>query len=318
MINGINPPYTVDPYEISDERLMRIAGGKVLFQEKDMTQFPSRTDVLYSIVMTKEYLKKYEAVERKIKDDKAKKSYGRGSKNKDKDKDGPSNAFLSALRKASNVLEPCLKCNLSVDIIVYAVRNNRKVIFYSEFLETGTDEITNRLDALGIVYKKINGKTTKPNRTKAVKEYNDPTLKLNLLIITKAGGEGLDLVGTRDVVLFEKGWTFSGMEQVIGRGIRFRSHKHLPEDQQNIKIHHIVIVKPTDLINPKYINAIQNYSSNHVIINTDNTDVGDVTMKDMAADPLMFNKAYSKDIENRSLYDRLYNMQVGMVEPIWK
>jgi superfamily II DNA/RNA helicase len=71
----------------------------------------------------------------------------------------------------------------------------------------------------------INGTVPKKKRQDIVNLFNDPDGP-NVLIITKAGGEGLDLKGVRVVILFEKGLTISGMDQVIGRAIRYKSHDH--------------------------------------------------------------------------------------------
>ena len=65
-------------------------------------------------------------------------------------------------------------------------------------------------------------------------------------MITKAGGEGLDLKEVRNVILFEKGWNVAGEEQVIGRAVRLKSHIGLDDEKDKlVTVYHLVVVKPT-------------------------------------------------------------------------
>jgi superfamily II DNA or RNA helicase len=66
--------------------------------------------------------------------------------------------------------------------------------------------------------------------------------EVDVLFVSKAGGEGLDLKGTRQIVLMESGWNENTEAQVIGRGVRFQSHAHLPPEERNVvifRLHHI-------------------------------------------------------------------------------
>lgn len=315
MVNGVFPPYDFDLATLSDEELLKVIGGKILFQGRDPTQFPKRSDIVYSIVMSREYLSKYEHIQKRIRDEQSSK---RKTAKIEEDGENYGNAFLTKVRQSVNNLEPCLKCDVALNIVADAVSNGRKVIFYSEFLEAGTDIITSRLKAMGIGYEKITGEISKKKRADIVERYNNPNSGLMVLSITKAGGEGLDLIGVRDIILMEKGWTNSGMEQVIGRGIRFRSHKHLPEDQQNVTIHHLVMVKPTDLLNSDYQKALigKLHSVIEYDLRADDTQAVKIP-KEYSADVILFNLSEKKEEINRRLYSRLENIQVGMVEAVF-
>ena len=64
-----------------------------------------------------------------------------------------------------------------------------------------------------------------------VRDYNEG--KLKALLLSSAGGEGLDLKGTRLVQILEPHWNAEKLKQVEGRAARFGSHSHLsPEEQQ--------------------------------------------------------------------------------------
>jgi hypothetical protein len=67
---------------------------------------------------------------------------------------------------------------------------------------------------------------------------------VKVLLLTRAGGEGLNLKGTRYEVIFEKNWNRASEEQVIARGARYKSHSHLPEDKRKVDVYHLLIKKP--------------------------------------------------------------------------
>ena len=65
-------------------------------------------------------------------------------------------------------------------------------------------------------------------------------------MVTRAGGEGLDLKGTTHIVLLEPNWNESSVEQVVGRAIRRHSHTHLPAEKQVVHIHKLFSIKPNE------------------------------------------------------------------------
>ena len=71
--------------------------------------------------------------------------------------------------------------------------------------------------------------------------YNDPKNKdgsiLKVMLISPSGKEGLSLLRTRTMHILSPYWNSSRIEQVIGRGVRFCSHKDLPPEERNVKIY---------------------------------------------------------------------------------
>ncbi len=57
-----------------------------------------------------------------------------------------------------------------------------------------------------------------------------------VLLITDAGSESIDLAGTRHIVFMDPTWTPALEDQIIGRGQRFMSHKHLPPAQRTVTV----------------------------------------------------------------------------------
>jgi SNF2 family DNA or RNA helicase len=108
-----------------------------------------------------------------------------------------------------------------------------KAIVYSNFLNNLT-EYQQQLEAQGIPNKLFTGSVSPKERQAAIDEYN--TGKLKALLLSSAGGEGLDLKGTRLVQVLEPHWNEEKLDQVIGRAIRHGSHTELPEDKRNVLV----------------------------------------------------------------------------------
>jgi len=205
----------------------------ILFQRSSKKDYPKQENILVKIIMKPEYLRKYEALENTIKEGLLRNDEGEIT----------TNAFMVKLRTASNKLEGCAKCDKALKII----ERGEKTVFFSEFKSHGTEVVMDMLKKRKIKYYIITGSVSMENRNKIVEKFNsygDDIDKCNLLIITKAGAEGLDLKGVRNVIIFEQGWNCSGEEQVIGRAVRYRSHNHLPPKQRTVKIWYMVAIKP--------------------------------------------------------------------------
>lgn len=67
---------------------------------------------------------------------------------------------------------------------------------------------------------------------------------LNVIIITDAGAESMDLRGVRHIVLADPTWTDSLRQQIIGRGQRYRAHAHLPASQRRIDVWELFLEPP--------------------------------------------------------------------------
>lgn len=146
--------------------------------------------------------------------------------------------FLTGVRQASNALEECIKCQW----VLERAQTGIKMIIYSAFKSFGVEKMQEMFKEEGIKYVEITGEVKKADRMKAVKAYNSG--KVNVLFITKAGGEGIDTKKTREVVIFESSWNRATESQVIGRAVRFRSHADLPPSERHVDVYHVLMVKP--------------------------------------------------------------------------
>lgn len=67
---------------------------------------------------------------------------------------------------------------------------------------------------------------------------------VDVLLITEAGAESMDLKGTRHIILADPVWTSAMEEQIIGRGQRWHSHIHLPPSEQNVHVWKLLLCRP--------------------------------------------------------------------------
>ena len=71
----------------------------------------------------------------------------------------------------------------------------------------------------------------------ATNEDNKDGHKVKVIIISKAGSEGIDFKYIRQMHLLEPWFNLGRIEQIIGRAIRFRSHQLLPLQERNTEIY---------------------------------------------------------------------------------
>lgn len=123
--------------------------------------------------------------------------------------------------------------------------NNRKMVIFSPFISLGVSQLERLVmdfdikPSIGI----ITGDNSEEERQETIKSYNSDHIQI-LIISIGAGGLGINLIGTRDVVIMQPGWNDVEMEQAMGRAIRFHSHTHLPYDEQRVEVWKLLLVKP--------------------------------------------------------------------------
>ena len=98
------------------------------------------------------------------------------------------------------------------------------------------------LKTLGIPFNYISGEVPAAKRTQIVEDYNSG--KVPVLLITKAGGEGLDLKGTTAAIMLEPTWNPSSEAQVFGRAVRSGSHTHLSPSKRKVECYLLFLIKP--------------------------------------------------------------------------
>lgn len=160
------------------------------------------------------------------------------------------NAFLGAVRQVSNSTrafgeqreEP--KIQKAYENLKQTLDANprAKAVVYSNYLDSGVVPYRERLQQSGIPFGEFTGEMSKKERDELVKQYNED--KIRALLISSAGGEGLDLKGTRLMQVLEPHWNVEKLKQVEGRGVRYKSHEHLPEEEREVRIQRYLATRP--------------------------------------------------------------------------
>jgi SNF2 family DNA or RNA helicase len=139
----------------------------------------------------------------------------------------------SKYKKTIEGLTP--KLQIAVDRLVKGLEKNpdNKAVVYSNFLQT-LDEYDKELSDKGVAHSLYTGNMSANKRKDILDEYNAG--KIKALLISSAGGEGLDLKGTRLLQVLEPHWNREKIDQVIGRAIRRGSHAELPATDRNVHV----------------------------------------------------------------------------------
>ena len=113
---------------------------------------------------------------------------------------------------------------------------------YSNFLGSGVEAYQKALKTRGIESAVFSGKLKDADRKAMIEDYNSG--KTPVMLISGAGAEGLDLKGTKLIQVLEPHWTNARIHQVRGRGIRYKSHAHLPEEERHTHVQHYFSQRP--------------------------------------------------------------------------
>ena len=152
--------------------------------------------------------------------------------------------FYNGIRRAANKMGPVRssKIDYAIERTIRDVQDGKKVMIYSGFRSNGVHYIREALHERGVDVAFIDGSQPLNKRNDDVQKYNSGEIKV--LLITLAGSEGLDLKGTRTVMLIDPWWNVAKIEQIVGRAVRFQSHHMLPKDERHVDVLYLVLVKP--------------------------------------------------------------------------
>ena len=245
------------PALINRERLIQATRGYVDFHRGGGEGFPERIDEEHHVEMSPKQRELYQFAEGKMPFYLRAKIRAGLPMSKQESKE--LNAFQGALRQISNTprgftqdvtdeneLEHSPKVQKVVEHLLEArkANPNHRGVIYSNYLESGVHPLSRALAAAGVPHSVFTGDVPGPRRAQMVNDYNAG--KTPVLLVSGAGSEGLDLKGTRTIQLLEPHWHDQRPAQVIGRGIRYKSHEHLPEDERNVRVMRYYSALPKD------------------------------------------------------------------------
>jgi SNF2 family DNA or RNA helicase len=265
MIDGSSKAMSEEEFEEfellspTDSKFIRMFGCKTSFFEPDQSErakdYPEKIEKDVYFPMDLKYLQRYndlESLNIKALPAKFQNVF-----------DYDPTSFYTGLRIGANNLDD--SNGAKFQYVLNLIKNNpeKKFVVFSHFLDGGAEIVKKMLDKHNIKWTAINGTMSKGARDKAVKAYNDDirkkfdkdtgTMKLTavepkvrVLLISKAGGEGLDLKRTAGIILIDPAWNESSAEQVIGRAVRFKSHDLLPKEARKVDVYRLYTVKPVE------------------------------------------------------------------------
>lgn len=208
--------------------------------EKNDADFPRRIEIFKTIAMKEKYEKEYLKILR-LETDALKAVFPKWTEVNE-------NQFENLMRRATQNIDNDLNLNKKlfkaidyiqrIDTLNKSLKNEDKykMVIYSQFRDHGIFLIKDQIPSIS--HQMISGTTKKSDRQKIIDLYNEG--RIQILFITKAGGEGLDLKGTDIVMILEPTWNENNSEQIIARAIRYKSHENRLPERRQVKIIHLI------------------------------------------------------------------------------
>ena len=218
---------------------------------------PEREDETVKVELSPEQLKIYRAIEGKIPYSLIYKLHNNLPPSKSEA--SQLNAFLTGVRQVSNTpreydtelakvalerTSPKLKKAVDYLADQYKKNKNFRALVYSNYIGSGVTPIAEMLNARNIPHNIFTGAIGDKDRKRIVEEYNSG--RVPIIVGSGSASEGLDLKGTSVIQLLEPHFNQARLDQVIGRGIRYKSHSHLPPDQRRVLVQHYLSTLPDD------------------------------------------------------------------------
>ena len=200
--------------------------------------------------------------------------------------------FYNGYRRAVNMTGPEYFSSKVERAIPYI--KNGKTLIYSNWLEYGVNPICRALEKAGISFEKYTGETSKSKRTKMINDFN--TEKFQVLIVSSAGGEGLDLKGVRSVVVLDPPWNNSSLQQVIGRAVRYKSHENLPQEDRVVDVYFMALIEPNANLQKLRKDTKEEKTSKNDIVKS-----GDILLYDIIKRKLKIELVLQKELEKVSI-----------------
>jgi len=253
--------------------------------EEQKENYPERIDKTVEVVMDNEQFKRYkDAINNKLSkeqlyhfqslndlkldsESKDKDTQKGGKKPKDKnikDKNNNSkimfaiNSFLTVSRQISNTYESNPNTPKIKGIVENLINGPKPAVVYSNYIQNGLDALMVALYETNIKFGLFTGSVTEKKKKQLIEEYNNYNNdeysgdKIDVLLISSSGSEGLNLLNTRQIHIMEPHWNANKIEQVIGRVFRFKSHNSLPENERNITVYKWLSILPNKKESEKY------------------------------------------------------------------
>jgi superfamily II DNA or RNA helicase len=151
------------------------------------------------------------------------------------------NAYYNKTRQLSISVPPYV--SLKLKRLAANVKGNTPALVFSSFVNSsGVMFIQQSLQDLlpDLRIEVFTGALIGRQREALVQNVNNG--KIDVLVLSDSGGEGLDFKGVRSVHLLHTEWNAAAADQKTGRAVRFESHSHLPPDQRTVRVFRYISV----------------------------------------------------------------------------
>jgi hypothetical protein len=255
-VNGEERPRP-NKFRISEREANKLMEGKIDIKSKDKTSFMNVSQYTNAIELFMTSLKQY-FEENDNKDVKNKHTIMDDVKIFLKKYNGDFDKFRKSNDKKSNLYNVMLKCSAKMVNIIFNIMNSKgPTIVYSNYVIMEGLQVFklylymfgfyNYMDTKKIQNGKIGfvefhgGIKDLKERYSGMKAFNNPDNKygelIKIMLISPAGSEGLSLENVRQCHIMEPYWKEVRITQMIGRSVRFCSHKALAMDERHVDIY---------------------------------------------------------------------------------
>ena len=172
------------------------------------------------------------------------------------DEDDKRNSFFILEKKINNVVnDETLDMNPKIKWCIDKVLENpkQKFIIYTGMYATGIKLMEQQLINNKINYTRITGKESATQKEKNKLLYNafeygskNEELGCRVLLISKAGAEGVDTKNSQNIILLDHQWNDALSEQIIARAVRYKSHFSLPIKERYVNVYRLFLGFKTD------------------------------------------------------------------------
>lgn len=123
--------------------------------------------------------------------------------------------------------------------------------------------------------------------------------RLKVMLGSPSSKEGISFYNVQQVHILEPYWNYSRMKQIIGRAVRYCSHKIMPEDKRSVGVYIYLAVHPQEK------ETIDQYIMNLALRKNKLIDEFEVALKETAVDCTLFKNAnvYKKEGEEDIVCD---------------
>lgn len=252
LLHDVKPGTVPVLNKFQKDNLQQILNKWVDYQPSSKENFPSVTEEDIKVPMTESQLGMYDSILGTAPAWMAAKIKSGLPPDKRESKD--LNAFATAIRQISNTTGPFIqegqgkvespKIQRAFEELKKHLDANPqgKAVIYSNWIDAGLNPYKAMLEEAKIPYGEFTGRVDQNTRNQMVQDYNDN--KLKALLLSSAGGTGLDLKATSLMQLLDPHFNASKIDQAQGRAIRFGSHAALPEDQRKVLVQRFLATRP--------------------------------------------------------------------------